>query len=121
MKRCPTEAIRVRNGKASVAYERCIGCGECVRLCRHHAKLPSHDPWDAINDFKYKIALPPPSLYGQFNNLEDINVVLNGLLQIGFDEVFEVGEAAEYITDATREIMKEGLIKRPIIRRLAPP
>lgn len=120
MKRCPTEAIRVRNGKASVAYERCIGCGECVRLCRHHAKLPSHDPWDTINDFKYKIALPPPSLYGQFNNLEDINVVLNGLLQIGFDEVFEVGEAAEYITDATREIMKEGLIKRPIISTACP-
>ena len=32
MKRCPTEAIRVRSGKASVLYERCIVCGECVRL-----------------------------------------------------------------------------------------
>ena len=40
MKRCPTEAIRVRGGKASVAYERCIGCGECIRLCRYQAKSP---------------------------------------------------------------------------------
>ena len=38
MKRCPTEAIRVRNGKAKVLYERCVACGECVRLCPHQAK-----------------------------------------------------------------------------------
>lgn len=120
MKRCPTEAIRVRNGKASVAYERCIGCGECVRLCRYQAKLPSHDPWDTINDFKYKIALPPPSLYGQFNNLEDINIVLNGLLAIGFDDVFEVGEAAEYITDVTRRLMDAKAVKEPIISTACP-
>ena len=61
MKRCPTEAIRVRGGKASVAYERCIGCGECIRLCRYQAKKPSHDSWDTLEDFKYKIALVAPS------------------------------------------------------------
>jgi Fe-S-cluster-containing hydrogenase component 2 len=33
MKRCPTEAIRVRDGKAQITYERCIGCGECEYLC----------------------------------------------------------------------------------------
>lgn len=38
MKRCPTEAIRVRGGKAAIMYERCIGCGECVRACPNHAK-----------------------------------------------------------------------------------
>ena len=75
MKRCPTEAIRVRNGKASVMYERCIGCGECVRLCPHQAKLPSYDPFDIIKDYKYKIALPAPSLYGQFENLTNVDYV----------------------------------------------
>lgn len=120
MRRCPTEAIRVRNGKASVAYERCIGCGECVRLCPHHAKLPSHDPWESINDFKYKIVLPPPSLYGQFNNLDDINVVLNGLLQLGFDEVYEVGVAAEYVSSVTKIMMDKGAVPRPIISTACP-
>ena len=33
MKRCPTEAIRVRGGKATIMYERCIGCGACENLC----------------------------------------------------------------------------------------
>ena len=36
IKRCPTEAIRVRGGKAVIASERCIDCGECIRICPHH-------------------------------------------------------------------------------------
>lgn len=120
MKRCPTEAIRVRDGKASVNYDRCIGCGECVRLCQQHAKLPSHDPFDSINDFKYKIALPAPSLYGQFNNLSDIDTVLNGLLKIGFDDVYEVGRAAEYVTQVTKILMDQGAFKRPLISTACP-
>ena len=31
LKRCPTEAIRVRDGKARIIRERCIDCGECQR------------------------------------------------------------------------------------------
>lgn len=120
MRRCPTEAIRVRDGKASVAYERCIGCGECVRLCPHHAKLPSHDSWDSINDFKYKIVLPPPSLYGQFNNLENIDTVLNGLLALGFDEIAEVGLSAEYISGVTKIVMDRNEVKKPIISTACP-
>lgn len=120
MKRCPTEAIRVRGGKASVAYERCIGCGECIRLCRYQAKKPSHDSWDTLADFKYKIALVAPSFYGQFNNLEDIDIVLNGLLAVGFDDVCEVGEAAEYVTDVTRRMMSEGSIPAPVISTACP-
>ena len=38
IKRCPTQAIRVRKGKARIIEERCIECGECVRICPYHAK-----------------------------------------------------------------------------------
>ena len=38
LKRCPTKAIRVRNGKAYIISERRVDCGECIRICPHHAK-----------------------------------------------------------------------------------
>ena len=53
MKRCPTEAIRVRGGKAAIMYERCIGCGECVRACPNHAKKEFFDSLDSIRKFRY--------------------------------------------------------------------
>ena len=120
MRRCPTEAIRVRNGKASVDYDRCIGCGECVRLCPHNAKLPSHDSWDTLDDFKYKIVLPAPSLYGQFNNLDNIDIVLSALLELGFDEVYEVGLAAEYVSSVTKIMLDRKEVKSPVISTACP-
>lgn len=120
MKRCPTEAIRVRNGKAKVYYDRCIGCGECVRMCPHQAKLPAYDPLESIYKYKYRIAVPAPSLFGQFNNLDDVDLVLNALLELGFDDVFEVARGAELISEETRNLMREGKLKKPIISSACP-
>ena len=66
---CPTEAIRVRDGRAHIIAERCIDCGECIRICDYHAKVAVTDKFDTIKAFRYAIALPAPSLYGQFRNL----------------------------------------------------
>lgn len=95
LRRCPTEAIRIRDGRAVINTERCIDCGECIRLCPHKAKKAIYDPLESINNFKYKIALPPPTLYGQFDNLDDVDCMLKGLLDYGFDDVFEVACAAD--------------------------
>lgn len=120
IKKCPTEAIRVRNGKAHIISARCIDCSVCVKVCPHRAKKALSDPLDIIQGFAYKIALPAPALYGQFNNLDDIDIVLTGLKSLGFDDVFEVSRAAEIISDATRHLMSEGNLPRPVISSACP-
>lgn len=120
IKRCPTQAIRVRNGKAVITKEFCIDCGECIRICPHHAKLPTYDKLSVLTNYEYTVALPAPSLYGQFNNLDDVNIVLTALKKMGFDDVYEVSGAAEITSELSRAYINAHPEKYPIISTACP-
>lgn len=120
LKRCPTEAIRIRDGHAVINSDVCIDCGECIRRCPYQAKKANFDKFEDIDPKKYRIALPAPSFYGQFAELDDVDYVLQGLLDIGFDDVFEVARAAEIVTEYTRRYLKRPDIRYPVINSACP-
>ena len=47
------------------------------------------------------------------DNLDDVDYVLDGLLKIGFDDVFEVSKAAELVSAYTRLYLKTDGVKKP--------
>ena len=120
LKHCPTEAIRIKDGHAVINDNRCIDCGQCIRMCPHNAKKAVCSKLEAMERFKYKIALPAPTLYGQFDNLDDVDYVLDGLTKLGFDDVFEVSKAAELVSAYTRLYLKTDGIKKPVISSACP-
>lgn len=120
IKRCPTEAIRVHDGKATIMAERCIDCGECIRVCPQHAKLAITDPLSAIKKYKYPIALPAPTLFGQFSNKIGLDQILEGLLHMGFFRVWEVARGAELVNEAAAEYVKDHPVKGPLLSSACP-
>lgn len=121
VKLCPTEAIRVRNGKAEILAGRCIDCGACASGCPYHAFTVKTDMLEGLSKFAYNIVLPAPSLYSQFPANVPLEDIWQGLQNLGFDEIFDVSLASEYIA---KEI--EGYLKnytggrKPLISSTCP-
>lgn len=121
LKVCPTEAIRLRDGKARIIGEKCIDCGECIRLCPNRAKNAVTDSLDIIKKFKYTIAIPSMVLYGQFSGNVGINEMLTAIKRIGFDEVYEAALGIDIITNViSRHILKKPDVRKPLINATCP-
>lgn len=126
---CPVEAIRVRDGKARILGERCIDCGECIKRCPHHAKQALIDDFSLFmnpkrdSPFDYRIALPAPSLYGQFSEKYSIEQIHQGLLSLGFDAVYPVSAVTTAVSAAARAFLDKKRypdLPRPLISSSCP-
>ncbi len=120
IKRCPTEAIRVRDGKASIIEARCVDCGECVRICTNHAKIVVADTLERLKDYEFNVALPAPAIYGQFGEGTPNRAVLAAFLLLGFDYALDVALAADCCALKIREVLESGLSLRPLISSACP-
>ena len=120
MRRCPTDAIRIRDGKAHIIEERCIDCGWCIRICPNHAKYAVSDKLEDLKQYKYTIAIPAPSINGQFPERLGVDGIIGGLVEIGFDEVTEVAFGAEMISDFIEKYIADHSDIKPLLSSACP-
>jgi len=117
---CPTQAIRIRNGKASIIEEKCIDCGECINVCPHNAILPLTDPFGEITKFRYSFALPSPALYAQFGREILPEKILSGIEKLGFDSAFDLALSCGEVSFAIQEYLRDYNGPKPLISNACP-
>ncbi len=120
IKRCPTEAIRVKDGVAVIYDDLCIDCGVCINVCKYHAKRALKDSIDKMNRYKYKVAIVDPVLFTQFHGLRDPNRVLTALKKYGFDDVFDTGIASKDLSEFSLKYIEENELPSPVISTACP-
>src|SRR6056297_1968840 len=117
---CPTEAIRVRNGKAELFENRCIDCGECFRVCPVNAIIIEHDDFNKIFQYKHRIALLPAVFSGQFPEEVKTTQIYDVLIDLGFTDVYEVEHGVEELKDAMQEFAQTHQENKPLISSFCP-
>lgn len=117
---CPTGAIRIKNGKASLNEAACTDCGMCLKSCPRQAIIVEQDDFTQIFKFSYRIILLPTVLIGQFP--EDITEeqIFAELHAMGFQYVMEVDKATGILTEETRKYMERNSHLRPFISNSCP-
>ncbi len=88
IKACPTEAMRVIRGKLKIIQERCISCGECLRICRHRAISLKETEWDSVVGKRPTLLVTDPALCTQFSWSPDPSILQDILRDMGFDPLF---------------------------------
>lgn len=117
---CPAEAIRIRNKKAVMLEDKCIDCGECVKVCKSGAIVPLTNTFSDFARFKYIIAIPSPALYTQFDRNVKPKTVLSSLKRIGFDEVIDLTTASNFVINAVAKYIDEYKGSNPLISTFCP-
>ena len=120
MKICPTEAIRIRSGKAQIDAARCIDCGVCYSECPMKAIHIMQDDFGEIHKYPHSVALIPAVFLGQFPDEIRVSRIYAALKDLGFRHVFEVESSALIYADAKNRYARENCDKEPLISSFCP-
>jgi len=115
MRRCPTEAIRIRGGKAMVIEDLCVDCGDCMAVCKSEAILPISGPSHRNQRPGIQVAVPSSVLYSQFDPGIHPYIIHLAFKELGFDEVVDTSPSCSALAMAYIKYMEQSSKRRPVI------
>ncbi len=104
VRNCPVKAIRVDQNYAEVISNRCIGCGNCVKICSQKAKVIADHIGECrklLEGENKPIAILGCSHPAFFNDVNTGQLV-TGLRRLGFSEVHEGAAGIDLLRDSYR-------------------
>jgi len=117
VRECPAKAIKIVNGQAEVIKERCIACGNCIKVCSQGAKVYL-DTKGAVEQMldngNNNVAIVAPSFPAEFSEIEDHRVLTGMIRALGFDVVAEVSFGADLVAKRYNELILNDGTKRYI-------
>lgn len=110
VRECPAKAIRIVAGQAEVIEDRCIGCGNCTKVCSQGAKVFLKTT-DRVKKLLEKsndvVAMVAPSFPAEFYDLSDHKVLVGMIKKIGFQHVTEVSFGADLVADKFKRLINQ--------------
>jgi len=100
VRECPVKAIKIINGQAEVINDRCIGCGNCVKVCSQGAKVSLRsvdEVYKLLCSGQKVAACIAPSFPAEFSEIKDYRLLLGMIRKLGFDYVTEVSFGADVV------------------------
>jgi len=110
VRHCPVNAIRIKNGHASVDVERCILCGSCYGICPQNAKVVRNDidrAKEAVKNSIISIASIAPSFFAYYKQ-PLAGKILKALELLGFSKTEQTSRAVKEVSMAHYNIYEYG-------------
>ena len=110
VRECPAKAIKIINGQAEVISERCIGCGNCIKVCSQEAKVFYQSRIDVkslLQSDSKVAAIVAPSFPAEFPEIRDYQKFVGMIRALGFDYVFEVAFGADLVAKKYKQFLED--------------
>ena len=117
---CGVDAIESDElGRAQINQDRCVACGQCITACPFGAIADKSEIYQLIKSIqsgKRHLAIVAPAFISQFGPLASPQQIFQGIKDLGFSDVMEVGLGADIETmKEAKEFLAEVPEKRPYL------
>jgi ferredoxin len=100
--------------------DRCIDCGECIKVCEQGAIVPLTDQMADLSKFDCAVAIPSAALYAQFDKDLLPGMLVAALQRCGFHDVEPLSPACDEVSVATEIFLSEYRGEYPVISSFCP-